>query len=100
MGLLTARTCCFCLDLRAGGLALGYLFLLSACYGIVQPIFQTQHSSHHEYRNSPIFAAKIGIQMIIFPFQIRFNGKHAFQIGCSWLSNPFVCVDCMADRNL
>lgn len=75
MGLLTAKTCCFCLDLRTGSLAIGYLFLFGSIFGILQPTFkQIQHSIIEKRQSTTSeFVAEIGTKRVkYFLFQLFF----------------------------
>lgn len=77
MGLLTTKSCCFCLNLRTGGLALGYLLALHAIIAISDAIYKYIQPRYHGYdrigaSETTKFAVQIGEhQQIISHFTLN-----------------------------
>lgn len=94
MGLLTTKSCCFCLSLRTGSLALGYLFIFHGIIAISDAIYRYIQPGYHAYYHYFVskttkFAVQIGMasQKSFLIKSVKFSADFVYR--CSAFADHF-----------
>lgn len=117
MGLLTTKSCCFCLSLRTGGLVLGYLVVLSSILHTLDLSYKyyrhtsmihrgyNSYGEEHEYHLSVIkseriyYAVTVGTNCTTFSHSVLLFKQiyySKYSLIFSDLSICFARIDCLA----